>query len=63
MNAAPVSGPWKMTYYNPQMGQRCTLIDDIDEVTADAVLAQFGKGGDKLYRMPEVQKEFEGGAA
>lgn len=52
-----ITGAWQVTYFNPVTERRHVLIDDIDEATADAVLAKFGDAGDPYCRMPEVRKE------
>ena len=57
MSAQHTPGPWLVTYFNTGTGQRHTLIDNIDEETADAVVMRFGDKGDKFHRLPEVRKE------
>jgi len=52
-----ISGPFFVTYYNALLDRRCTLIDNLDEETADAVVEKYGDNGDKFHRMPEVRKE------
>lgn len=52
-----VTGPWAVTYYNPVTERRHVLIEDIDEGTADKVVAQFGDKADAFHRLPEVRKE------
>lgn len=55
--SAHTPGPFLVSYFNPGTGQRHTLIDDINEETADAVVARFGEEGDRFHRLPEVRKE------
>jgi hypothetical protein len=50
-------GPWQVSYLNPLTGRRHVLVDDIDEATADAVVARFGPDADEFHRLPEVRKE------
>lgn len=57
MSATHKPGPWIVTYYNLALDRRCTLIDNIDEATADAVVDKFGDNGDVFHRLPEVRKE------
>jgi hypothetical protein len=55
-----MSPNWKVTYFNPMLGKRCDLIDNVDSETADGVIARFGDGGDEFCRLPEVRKEPQG---
>jgi len=55
--SAHTKGPWLVTYLNPLDNRRHTLIDNIDEETADAVVLKFGDTGDQFHRLPEVRKE------
>lgn len=55
--ALQTPGPWLVTYYNAGTGKRHTLIDDIDEATADAVVERFGDSGKPYNRLPGVRKE------
>jgi len=57
MNAQHPPGPWLVTYYNPATERRHTLIDGVDEYTADKVVDRFGDNGDEFNRLPEVRKE------
>lgn len=57
MSTQHTPGPWLVTYYNPGTKQRHTLIDDVDEATADKVVARFGENGEPYCCMPEVRKE------
>jgi len=58
-----IHGPWQVTYFNPATGQRHTLIDAIDEATANRVVETFGDNGEAFNRLPEVRKERTPGAA
>lgn len=48
---------WRVTYFNPVTDKRHVLIDDIDEATADAVVARFGDTAGPYFRLPDVAKE------
>jgi hypothetical protein len=52
-----VHGDWKVTYLNILDGQRYTLIDDVDEATADRVVARFSDKGNPYTYLPETRIE------
>jgi len=56
-NAQYAPGPWLVTYYNPATEKRHSIIENIDEATADAVVDRFGDNGDAFCRLPDVRKE------
>lgn len=49
-------GPWQVTYFNTLAERRFVLADNIDEATADAVVARFGYRGEKELQLNEVCK-------
>lgn len=62
LRAKPVAathqpGPWTVTYFNPATGRRPSLIEGVDEHTADLVVDRFGDNGDRFHRLPDVRKE------
>lgn len=53
----PVHGNWRVTYFNRLMGRQISMVDYVDEETADHLVSFWGNPNDPLHYMERVTKE------